>query len=127
MAGQERKRGIPFPPGLKELPLPHDKSDVICQAVLDLEILWFLLRQELNLGRDLQEKVINGFFDNLSEETEEWLLADDPKLKKPRAVLIKERAIQLAQRKDGYLLEDPQNQEKIALLRTLITRAKTAV
>jgi len=124
---REIKRGIPFPkaPYGHELPLPSDMVDSYQNVVLYLEVLWLSLR---GLPKDdwiaIQGDVVGSFFELLTEKQREWLEGDDPFWKKPRAVLVKERAIQLHQRGEGQeILGQGENREIVDTIQTLIKSA----
>jgi len=68
------------------------------------EALWIRISREKLLGegsRAVVEGLVNGFFEGIAREEEAWLEAYDLEWKKPRAVLIKERALQIAQKPEG--------------------------
>jgi len=99
------KRGIPFPPPYgKELPLPSDMNSHF-ELVEKYLALWLKIANEKLLGKgqgELIGQLVNRFFDGLPEQQKGWLEGEDSRWgRKPRAVLVKERALQLAQRGEG--------------------------
>lgn len=90
------KRGIPFP-------LPFDINSHM-ELVEKYAALWIKISRERLLKDGYPEVVnqlVNCFFDVLPVEQQDWLEGYELRWKKPRAVLIRERALQLAQREEG--------------------------
>jgi len=96
---REIKRGFPYPrPSGRELPLPSDMNNGTRDVVDKLLDLWRNIYKK-GIFRD-QEKtasMINDFYEKLDDKACQWLEGEDLQYWKPRGVLIKERAIQLAQ------------------------------
>lgn len=93
------KRRVEFPPPYgHELPLPSDTSTNNHSGVVnELLTLWFNVRRA-RLPREEEAVRVNRFFDDLDEEEKEWLEGENHVWRKPRAVLVKQRALQLVQR-----------------------------
>lgn len=97
------------------LPLPSEAiSPGDEMLVTNLEILWIIIRQQPQKGIDLQAKLIERFFESIEDRQVSWLESYDRRWGKTRAILVKERAIQLCQRED-YSLFEVDNNRKIAL------------
>ena len=101
------QRRIPFPPPYgRELPLPSGLEKTPYQPdVFFLEGLWLVIRRD-KLSSLVTKTVINHFYDNLGDDKSgnsksDWMEADDPRWRKPRGVLVKERAIQFVQKKQA--------------------------
>ena len=125
----ERKRGVPIPPPYgHELPLPSDVANSYKNVVLGLEVLWISLRRlPKNEWTVIQGDVVNGFFELLTEGQREWLEEDDPRWNKPRAILVKERAIRLQQRGEGQTIlgqSQRENKEIVDTIQALIKSAR---
>ncbi len=98
------KRALPFPPPYgRELPLPSEVNSY-GGLVGRYQALWIKISREKLLGekhRQIVGQLVDRFFDSVSEEQGEWLESLDLRWKKPRAVLVKERALQIAKREEG--------------------------
>lgn len=92
------------------LPLPSDMNEVMGEPVQKLGKLWInIYREKLHKhDKEKMAELVNEFFDNLPEEQREWLEEEDKMHKKPRSVLVKERAIQYVQ-----ILETPTNKRRL--------------
>lgn len=124
---RERRTSFPPPYG-RELPLPSDMSnDSVREVVTKLEILWMIIRQQPHKGVDVQTEAIGKFFEGLNPAQIKWLEEDDPQLNRPRAVLVKERAIQLCQRKDFSLLSNGINRNLVSGFEEMVNILKAKV
>jgi len=107
------RRGIPFPPPYgKDLPFPSDINSHQ-EIVFELTVLWIEIARNKLLGdehRETARKIVDNFFAKLSPGVAEWLEGEDPRWKKFRAVLVKEKALQLVHQGGETLdnfLKDP--------------------
>lgn len=109
-----REIGYPSPAD-KELPLPSDSLLYSADGLVrKLEVLWMVIWRKPKEEREkVQNELINRFFRTLDERQMKWLEGDDPKHKTPRAILVKERAIQLCQKGDTALLDMKENRELV--------------
>ena len=102
------RRGLSFPPPYgRDLPLPSDMNSHK-GVVFELMMLWLEIAREGLLGeehREITRKIVDNFFSQLPSEEVDWLEGKDPRWGKFRAVLAKERALQMAQQ-GGELLKD---------------------
>lgn len=81
------------------MPLPSDMHDGMQEPVEALDKLWrMIFREKINKNdRELMQEIVNEFFSNLPKDQKFWLEGYDPKLRKPRSILVKERAMQVVQ------------------------------
>jgi hypothetical protein len=101
----------------RELPLPSD-MDSNGRLVTSLEVLWMTLRRERITSRDIQARVVTRFFEALPEQEQFWLEGLDPRWDRPRSILVKERALQLYDRREWGLIDGETNKETVELIRT---------
>jgi len=96
---REIKRGFPYPrPSGRELPLPSDMDNGTREAVGNLLSLWrHIYKEKIFRDREKTASMINNFYEGLDNKVCQWLERNDPRHRKPRGVLVKERAMQLAQ------------------------------
>ena len=102
---REIKRGIPFPrPSGRELPLPSDMNNGARETVDSLLNLWRHI-YEKKIFRDREETavLINDFYEGLDDKIRQWLEREDPRYRKSRGILVKEKAMQLTQIEDTPL------------------------
>jgi len=87
------------------VPLPSDINDDGAQEVVnDLGGLWLgIFKKKTNLDRERTAELINDFYEGLGNEIRQWLEGEDPRYGKSRGILIKERAMQIAQIKNTPL------------------------
>ena len=96
---KEIRRDIPFPrPSGREMPLPSDIDNGTQQIVEQALGLWQeIFKNKINLDREKTANLVNEFYEGLDEESCRWLEESDPQYGRPRGVMIKERAMQMAQ------------------------------
>lgn len=90
---------MPFPrPSGREMPLPSDMDNRTREVVEQALGLWKkIFKNKINLDRERTTAMVNEFYESLGEEERQWLEGDDPQYRRPRGVIIKERAMQTAQ------------------------------
>jgi len=96
---REIKRGMPFPRSSgRELPLPSGMNNGTREVVDNLLSLWRHIYEEgMFRDREKTTSVVNDFYEGLDVEICQWLEREDPRYRKSRGILVKERAMQLAQ------------------------------
>jgi len=96
---REIKRGIPFPrPSGRELPLPSDMNNGTRETVENLLSLWrHIYKEKIFHDREETATLINSFYEGLDVEVCRWLETEDPRYRRSRGILVKERAMQLTQ------------------------------
>jgi len=84
------------------MPLPSDMNNNGTREVVDnLGSLWRdIFKKKINLDRKKTAELIDGFYEGLDNDTLQWLEEDDPQYRKPRGILVKESAMQIAQIKN---------------------------
>lgn len=78
------------------------------------------LRREHITSREVQARVVTRFFEGLPEQDQLWLEGLDPRWDRPRSILVKERALQLYDRREWGLIDGEANKEAAEIIRTLI-------
>ena len=82
----------------REMPLPSDIDNGTQQIVEQALGLWQeIFKNKINLDREKTANLVNEFYEGLDEESCRWLEESDPQYGRPRGVMIKERAMQMAQ------------------------------
>jgi len=96
---KEIKRGFSYSRSSgRELPLPSDMDNGTRGAVGNLLSLWqYIYKKKIFRDREKTASIVNNFYGGLDDKVCQWLERDDPRYRKPRGILVKERAIQLAQ------------------------------
>ena len=81
------------------MPLPSDiNNNGAREVVNNLRDLWLnIFMKKTNLDREKTAVIVNDFYEGLDIGTRQWLEDDDPRYRKSRGILVKERAMQIAQ------------------------------
>jgi len=102
---KEIRRVMPFPrPSGWEMPLPSDMDNGTKEVVEQTLALWEgIFKNKINFDREKMGELVDGYYEGLSEEKRRWLEGDDPQYRRPRGIMIKERAMQMVQIKETPL------------------------